>query len=87
MQQAIEAHEEALRSGRASLDAADDSTIDADALVVAAGPLHAQLVHCAAEHDAIEDTLFYLSKALSKKVIDLHDYLAVCPARVTVVYE
>ena len=43
-------------------------------------PIHAQLVQCVAEHNAIEDTLYYLSKALGppRRVIDFNDYLQVC---------
>jgi hypothetical protein len=62
----------------AELSKSHDETIDPDRLVSAQSPLHTQLVGCVAEHAAIEDTLFYLSKALAKKLIPLQDYLTVC---------
>lgn len=52
--------------------------VEPDLLVAAQSPLHTQLINCVAEHAAIEDTLFYLSKALAKKLIPLQDYLTVC---------
>jgi hypothetical protein len=64
-----------------SKGAGKDDVMEAEELVVAPSPLHAQLVHCVAEHAAIEDTLFYLSKAFTKRLIPLSDYLMVWGGR------
>jgi hypothetical protein len=77
-EQAMQSHRSAIERMAAELSKSHDETIDPDNLVSAQSPLHTQLVGCVAEHAAIEDTLFYLSKALAKKLIPLQDYLTVC---------